>query len=196
MRTLPTIAIALLPSLADAGACERYLAERHLETMLQANAALARPESSRVAAHVFFNALPDSFACYKALFDEPGPLSEAPVMDEVFPRLRAGVDARAYLRKLVRLCVGASWQADQINHLQHAARAVLTDTPSAFVQELQKLNDGQETSVWDFLFGGPHPSSQPLSSGLRQRICRLSARSCERSQSSYARALVREQNEH
>lgn len=188
---LLTAAIALLPCQVSAGTCQQYLAERYLAALLEANAALARPETWRAAARVFFGALPDSFACYEALFDDPGPLAEAPAMDEVFPKLRAAVPARSYIRKLVRLSDGATWQAGQIDHLGHAARVALTDSPSAFIQELQGLNASQEAGVWDFLFGGPHPANEPLSAGLRERICSLSTRSCELSADSYARALAR-----
>ena len=195
MRTLVVLAVALLPCSVGANTCDEYVADRHLAVLLEAHAALARPDTFRWAARVFFNALPDSFACYKAIFEDPGPLSEAPVMDEAFPKLRAAVSERAYLRKLVRLSVGATWQPDQIDHLQHAARVALTDSPAAFVRELDALNAGQEAGVWDFLFGGPDPGSEPLSAGLQKRICSLSARSCESSADAYARALVRQRSE-
>jgi hypothetical protein len=196
MRMLVVLALALLPSSVSANACEEYVADRHLAVLLEAHAALARPDTFRWAARVFFNALPDSFACYKAVFEDPGPLSEAPVMDEVFPKLRAAVPERSYVRKLVRLSVGATWQADQVSHLQYAVRVALTDSPSTFVHELGALNASQEAGVWDFLFGGPPPGSEPLSTGLQKRVCSLSARSCESSADAYARALVRQRSEH
>jgi len=195
MRTLVVLAIALLPCSVGANACEEYVADRHLAVLLEAYAGLQGPDTVRWAARVFFNALPDSFACYKAIFEDPGPLSEAPLMDEVFPKLRAAVPERSYIRKLVRLSVGATWQADQISYLQHAVRVALTDSPSTFVHELGALHASQEAGVWDFLFGGPPPGSEPLSAGLQKRICSLSARSCESSADAYARALVRQRSE-
>lgn len=185
------LGLALLPGPLGADSCERYLAEEHQALLLQANAALARPDTQRGAAKAFFDWLPDAFACYKALFDDPGPLAEAPVMDDVFPKLRTAVAERSYIRKLVRLSVGAAWQPGQIGALQLATRAVLTDSPSAFVRELEGLSGSQEAGVWDFLFGGPDPGTEPLSAGLQNRICSLSARSCESSKEAYARALVR-----
>ena len=190
------LATALWSGSVGADDCERFLAERHVALLLEANAFLTRPDTHREAARVFFKLLPDSFGCYKALFDDPGPLAEAPAMEDVFPRLRTAVAERGYLRKLVRLSVGASWQTGQIHALQQATRAALTDSPSAFVDELEALSRSQEAGVWDFLFGGPDPSDEPLSAGLQKRICSLSARSCEASAEAYARALVRQRSQH
>lgn len=194
LRVLAVLAIALLPRSVGAKDCDDYLAERHVALLLEANAFLGRPDTLRGAARAFFNALPDSFDCYKALFDDPGPLAEAPAMDEVFPRLRTAVAERGYIRKLVRLCVGAVWQEGQIDALQHAARVALTDSPSAFVRELEPLSASREAGVWEFLFGRPDPAADPLSAGLQQRVCSLSARSCESSKQAYARALVRQRD--
>jgi hypothetical protein len=196
MRTLAALTIALLPRSVSANDCDKYLDERHQALLLEANAFLGRPDTSREAARAFFNALPESFDCYKALFDDPGPLAEAPAMDEVFPKLRTAVAERSYIRKLVRLSVGAAWQEGQIGALQHAARVALTDSPSAFVRELETLRESQEAGVWDFLFGRPDPASEPLSAGLQQRVCSLSARSCESSKQAHARALVRQRSGH
>ena len=116
-------------------------------------------------------------------------------MEEVFPRLRAAIPVQSYIRKLVRLSVGATWRPDQIDHLKNAGRAALSDSPSVFVRELSALNASQEAGVWDFLFGGLDPRAEPLSDGLQKRICSLSARSCEASAAAYARALERRQRE-
>lgn len=186
------LAIALLPRSVSADTCEKYLEERHVALLLEANAFLGRPDTLRGAARAFFGALPDSFECYKAVFDDPGPLAEAPAMEEVFPKLRTAVAERSYIRKLVRLCVGAGWQVGQIDALQDAARAALADSPSAFVRELGTLSGSQEAGVWEFLFGGPRSDNDPLSAGLQKRICSLSARSCDSSAEAYARSLARE----
>jgi hypothetical protein len=192
MRTLLMLAIALLPRSTSADTCEKYLEEDHVALFLEANAFLGRPDTLRGAARAFFGALPDSFECYKAVFDDPGPLAEAPAMQEVFPKLRTAVAERSYIRKLVRLCVGAGWQVGQIDALQDAARAALADSPSAFVRELATLSGSQEAGVWEFLFAGPGSDNDALSAGLQKRICSLSARSCDSSAEAYARSLARE----
>jgi len=197
MRTLVMLVIALQPGWVSARSCERGVADRHVAALRKAYAGFANPESSLKAVRAFFDALPESFGCYQAIFDYPaGPLYEEPVMDEVFPKLKAVVPETTYVRKLVRLSVGATWNADQINYLHHAARVALADSPSAFVRELDALTPIQEAGVWNFVFGGPHPSNEALPIDLQKRICSLSSRSCKSSADAYARALVRERREH
>src|SRR5262245_22157798 len=117
MRTLAILVVALQSAGVDAGSCEQATADRQVAALRRAYAGFGSPEGSPKAVRAFFDALPDSFACYQAIFDYPaGPLYEEPVMHDVFPKLRAVVPETTYVRKLVRLSVGASWNADQINY--------------------------------------------------------------------------------
>jgi hypothetical protein len=63
-----------------------------------------------------------------------------------------------------------------------------------FVGELKQLDDAQEYSVWQFLFGGPHAGNVPLSVEQKRRICSLSRRSCTLEAKAYSAALVKEEH--
>jgi hypothetical protein len=185
------------PSVA-ARQCDQPTIARHVADLRAAQAELSDSEHGEEHAIRFFRAIPTSFGCFNEIFgyprDQPGPLYSDPQLHDLFPRLAAAVPQREYARKLVRLAVGGHWEADQTGALQEAVRAVLEEAPAMFVGELKQLGDAQEYSVWQFLFGGPHPSNVPLSAEQKRRICSLSRRSCTLEAKAYSAALVKEEH--
>jgi hypothetical protein len=171
--------------------------EERLKRLRVLTPAVMAEKPGRAALLDFSEALPPDFACFNHLFgysetDGPAPLYSEPQLHFLFPKIAAVVPKEVYARKLVGLCVNAKWEADQTGALQDAARSVLdTETP-LFVRILGELGIESERSVWEFLFGGPHPSNEPLSSSVEKRICETSMRSCELSRQVYARALSEE----
>lgn len=171
----------------------------HLERLRAATAAVRAPDPPKPALAGFFSALPSDFGCFERIFgydEAPGPLYAEPSLHEVLPKLEAAVPKSAYAGKLVGLSVGAKWEADQVGYLHHATRDLLDTDARAFVALLADLGAYSERSVWSFLFGGPHPSNQPLASPVREQVCEASARSCELAREAYECAVAREKETH
>jgi hypothetical protein len=145
----------------------------------------------------FFEALPTDFACFDHLFgysesEGPAPMYSQPQLHFLFPKIAVVLPQDVYIRKLIGLSIHAKWQADQTGALQDATRLVLdTETP-LFVRFLGELDAESERSVWAFLFGGPHPSNEPLEPSVQKRICEASVRSCVLLREEYAHALSEE----
>ena len=185
---------SVAPALAHACPDAEY--QRHLKalTALTSTVTTEKPEQSALTA--FFQALPPDFSCFHRLFgytDSPAPLYSEPQLHDLFPKIAVVVSQHGYARKLVGLSVNARWEADQTGALQDAVRAVLDTNTQLFVSVMSELTVDAERSVWLFVFGAPHPSNEPLSRAVQNRVCSLSARSCKQSKQVYAGAI---ENEH
>jgi hypothetical protein len=192
---LIAVALIALPSVACACSDAEY--EEHLKPLRALTSAVSTAEPEQAALAGFFKALPPDFSCFNRIFgysEGPAPLYSEPQLYPLFPKIAAVVPRPDYARKLVGLSVNARWEADQTGALQGATRSVLdTDTP-LFVRLLGELTAESERSVWAFLFGGPHPSNEPLLPRVQNQVCEASARSCDLSKQVYARAVSEEHN--
>jgi hypothetical protein len=165
-----------------------------LRVWVPAVAAETPPEAALAG---FFNALPSDFSCFNRIFgydDAPAPLYFEPELSSLFPKIAAVVPRPTYARKLIGLSVNARWEADQTGALQHAARSVLDVDTRLFVGLLGELGADAEQSVWEFLFGGPHPSNVPLLPAVQLQVCKASSRSCELSNKVYRRGVGEEEH--
>lgn len=195
------VTAVLLAGLASQGpVCPDAALTAYLKSLTAAYAEMNAAPGGQTGAQRFFEALPHSFPCFYALFgypdDRPGPLYSEPELHTLFPRLAAAVPPAEFTKRIVELSVHAHWEADQTGALQEASRALLDRHPSLYVSELGRLSREEEVSVWRFLFGGPHPSNQPLTTDVRRAVCSLSDRSCASLDRVYAEALAREKREH
>ena len=172
--------------------------EEDLRALRALTPAVTAATPDRASLVSFFKALPPDFACFNRLFgydNSPAPLYYEPQLDPLFPQIASVVAPTDYVRKLVGLSINARWEADQTDALQRAAWSALYGETQLFIKCLGRLTADSEESVWEFLFGGPHPSNQPLSPDVQKHICKASARSCEMSQRVYTRAVSQEHNE-
>ncbi len=178
-------------------ACPDAEYEKHLKALRALTSAVIAEKPEQAALAGFFQALPPDFSCFNRLFgyaDGPAPLYSEPQLHFLFPKIASVVPQQDYAKKLVGLSVNARWEADQTGALQDAARSVLDTNTRLFVKVLGDLSADSEGSVWSFLFGGPHPSNEPLSPTVQSRVCEASARSCKQSKQIYARAVSNEHN--
>lgn len=191
-----SIAIAWLVLISGAAGAADDCADAGYEKTLQALRALTpsvlaeQPEQAALVS--FFRALPPDFPCFNRLFgfgSAPAPLYSEPQLYLLFPKIARAVPEQEYARKLVGLSVKAQWEADQTGALQAATRSVLDTNTPLFAKLLAELSQDSEKSVWEFLFGAPHPSNEPLSAGVQDQLCQINARSCELSQQVFARSV-------
>jgi hypothetical protein len=178
-------------------ACPDAEYEKHLVALRALTSSVAGDQPDPTALASFFKALPPDFSCFNRIFgygDGPAPLYSEPQLFPLFPKIAAVVPKPDYARKLVGLAVNARWEADQTGALQDATRAVLDSDTRLFVKLLGELNAESERSVWAFLFGGPHPSNEPLSPSVQSNVCEVSTRSCDLSKQVYARSVSEEHN--
>ena len=197
MLTLLLAAIAA-GTMAPKTECDRLAITRYVTALRTAQGEHKESNLGEESARRFFRAMPDSFGCFNEVFgyprEAPGPLYDEPQRHFLFPQMAVAVPRQAFALKLVRLSVGARWEADQTGALQHAVRTVLDETPVVFVGELKKLDATAEYSVWRFLFGASHPSNELLTPELKKQLCSLSQRSCELHAKAYAAALAVEEH--
>ena len=193
---LITIAlISTAPTVVQA--CPNAEYEQHLKALRALVPAVSVENPEQAALAGFFKALPPDFSCFNRIFgfsesDGPAPLYSEPQLYPLFPKIAAVVPKPDYARKLVGLAVNARWEADQTGALQDATRAVLDSDTQLFIKLLHKLSAESERSVWEFLFGAPHPSNEPLSPTVQSEVCKVSTRSCDVSKQVYTRAVSEE----
>jgi hypothetical protein len=196
MIVLLVIAVLLAWS-SPVQACPDGEYEAHLEALRALVPAVSVESPPRDALADFFNALPSGFACFNRIFgydDGPAPLYSNPLLHFLLPKIAETVPRPAYARKLVGLSVSGKWEADQTGALQREARSVLDADTQLFGALLGEYSSEAERSVWDFLFGGPHPSNTPLSPRVQAQLCAASTRSCELAKLAYEHALAEEQH--
>ena len=199
MRTSVVLLCAAVVSATPAAvhACPDAEYDEHLKNLRGLTPTVTVETPDRAALAGFFEALPPDFSCFNRLFgysDGPAPLYSEPQLYFLFPKIESVVPLNEYARKLIGLSVNARWEADQTGALQDAARSVLDSHTQRFVEILNGLSPESERGVWAFLFGGPHPSNEPLSPGVQKQVCEASARSCAASKQVYARAVSGEHN--
>ncbi len=59
------------------------------------------------------------------------------------------------IERLIDLSIGASWEADAVNYVQHGMIEQMETTPELFLQKLDKRNDNEIEMFWRFYFDGP-----------------------------------------
>jgi hypothetical protein len=188
-----TCFILAIPAISAACPNSEYESKlRILETLTP----LVKSENpSKEALMNFFEALPSDFKCFNRLFgysDKPAPLYSEPQLYFLFPKIAEVEVKEKYTAKLVKLAINAKWEADQIGALQNAVRSTLDTHTTFFIQQLNDLDTESQSSVWAFLFGGPHPSNESLSDNTKSIICKTSVLSCELSNKVYSEALSEE----
>ena len=169
--------VTAAPTLVHACPDAKY--QRHLNALSALTPAVTTEKAEQSALTAFFQALPRDFACFNRLFgygDGPAPLYSEPQLHDLFPKIAAIVPEQDYAIKLIGLSVNGKWEADQTGALRDALRAQIDKNPRLFVSVLSKLTADAERSVWSFLFGGPHPSNEPLSRYVQKQVCDVSAR--------------------
>ena len=60
-----------------------------------------------------------------------------------------------FIERLINLSIGASWEADAVNYVQHGMIKQMETTPELFLQKLDKRNDNEIEVFWRFYFDGP-----------------------------------------
>lgn len=166
---------------ANQANCDKEAISQHVNNLKTATARLNSDQNSDEALESFFQALPDSFECFNAVFgyeSEPAPFYFEPQLYDLFPKMELVVYPQAYIRKLVTLAINGRWAPDQIGALQATVHTAIKKNPVEFTNELEALSELQEASVWRFIFDGPHPSNLALTTTVLDQICSTSARSC------------------
>lgn len=113
----------------------------------------------------FFCAFPNSFAEMQRLFGYDEERGAAPLYGYAadhglirhFARLN-GIPKDQYYRKFINICVDGRWEADNISDAFGFAERLGTDTGPA-CQALSQRTDREMSSVFYFIFDGPHPKN-------------------------------------
>jgi hypothetical protein len=86
LLVLALLLVSMQSAASTAASCDSIVVDRHVASLREAYARFGNPAESPDAVRAFFDALPESFACYNAVFGYPsGPLYQTPQMHAVFP---------------------------------------------------------------------------------------------------------------
>ncbi len=175
--------------------CPDFDYEFQLKVLSALTPQVLEENPSKDSLQEFFKAMPSRFTCFNRLFgysDKPAPLYSEPQLHFLFPKIESAVPNEEFTAKLISLAVNATWEADQTGALQNAVHSNLHSQTHIFIEVLETLDPVSQDSVWAFIFGGPHPSNQPITENTQKTLCELSAKSCSLSKSMFSRKVAEE----
>ena len=150
--------------------------EKHFETTeeqaeylldLHAEYLQASTSDKRKIQQNFFDAFPNTFNEMQALFGydmnsgTPSPLySEGDKLIYFFSTLGA-IERTEYYKKYVSINLDGIWEADNIQGGFYLTERFKFE-PEVFCNQMAKFTDYELTSVFTFVFDGPHPSKNSI----------------------------------
>lgn len=72
----------------------------------------------------------------------------------------SGVSTLHKIKKSISVCIGGEWDADAVGMLQHETLRLIKENYKPALSVLDSLSEEEASSVWYFLFDGPHPNSK------------------------------------
>lgn len=127
-----------------------------------------KPENRIEINKKLFCAFPESFANMQAMFgfNKNNETSAAPLYDIPFDnnmityfRDLNSIPKDIYYEKYINICVNGNWQGDNIRAAFGLDKRLVNDT-KAICSSLALRTDDEITSVFCFIFDGPHPKNE------------------------------------
>ena len=114
---------------------------------------------------LYFRTFPDDFEMFHQIFgyqrNSEGNVLMYPSVNHTLsgflPKLKAVIAAEEYYEKMLGVGVGGFWEADEVNHLRHHLKEIVTENIKLSVEVLRKKDAKEITSLWYFIYDGPHP---------------------------------------
>lgn len=114
---------------------------------------------------LYFQTFPSDFKLFHKIFgyqrDAEGNVLMYPSVNHTLsgflPKLKAVIAADEYYEKMLGVGVGGFWDADEVNHLGHHLKEIVTENIKLSVEVLRKKDAKEIMSLWRFLYDGPHP---------------------------------------
>jgi hypothetical protein len=145
-----------------------------VERLRTALASVKMAPSNLDAERAYLVALPRSYARFVAIFSPrtPRPYELSAEYIDVLLQIGDQLPAETF-GAVFRIEHSATWDADEVNSLQHSTIELAKRHPSEFGQELERLTPQQRGGVLKFLLDGPVPAKQaafvgPIGAKLRE----------------------------
>ena len=139
---------------------------------------LANSNYSKEAQKEYFDAFPDSFNSFMALFGcsddfvKCGHLDYLDYFDAFFDKLLS-IDKEIYLSKGVNIFIKGYWQSDAVGVFQDEMQVKIKESFKIFYQVLKKHSKEEIKSFWHFYFDGPAPGHPEKVKDYNQIIKKL-----------------------
>ena len=114
---------------------------------------------------IFINDFPNTFSKFNALYGYDDVKGKGVLYDKYEENINAffncqNISLLVKLNRVIKTCIDGKWDADAVSLFQHNALELIKENPKEAQSILDELSEKEYSSIWYFLFDGPHPNDK------------------------------------
>lgn len=114
---------------------------------------------------VIVNTFPTTFTTFKNLYGFDDVKGKGILYDKYEENIDTffscqNISTQVKLHKAIKICIDGMWDADAVSLFQYNTLELIKTNPKEAETILNNLSKNEYSSVWHFLFDGPHPNNK------------------------------------